>query len=183
MNVLLTSCGLETEKIKNVFLDMLCKNPQDAKALFIPTAAIDPDAIEVLPKCLNDLLKCGIKRENISVYDLHKAYDGKVSKAFDIIYICGGNAEYLLDRINEIGFNKKITEFIGDGGTVVGVSAGSIIFANNLENNLGLLPCCLDVHCENPEKPAKIKKDSKERINLGNEQGIVFEDDSIIIFE
>ena len=28
-------------------------------ALFIPTAAIDAGAIEVLPKCMNDLLKCG----------------------------------------------------------------------------------------------------------------------------
>ena len=41
MNVLLASCGSET------------------------------DAIEVLPKCLNDLLKCGIAKENIFVYDLH----------------------------------------------------------------------------------------------------------------
>ena len=66
MNVLLTSCGLETPAITDAFLRMLPKSPADTRALFIPTAACNPDAIEVLPKCLNDLLKCGIPRENIT---------------------------------------------------------------------------------------------------------------------
>ena len=56
MRVMLTSCGLETEQIKKHFLGMLGKEPADTKALFIPTAAINADAIEVLPKCMNDLL-------------------------------------------------------------------------------------------------------------------------------
>ena len=60
MRVMLTSCGLETQKIKDCFLTMLGKEGAKAKALFIPTAAIDADAIEVLPKCMNDLLKCGM---------------------------------------------------------------------------------------------------------------------------
>jgi hypothetical protein len=46
--------------------------PQETKALFIPTAAINVGAIGVLPKCMNDLLKCGIREENITVYDLHQ---------------------------------------------------------------------------------------------------------------
>ena len=68
MRVMLTSCGLETEQIKEHFLGMLGKEPADTKALFIPTAAINADAIEVLPKCMNDLLKCGIPKDNISVF-------------------------------------------------------------------------------------------------------------------
>ena len=47
MRVMLTSCGLETQKIKDCFLTMLGKEWAKAKALFIPTAAIDADAIEV----------------------------------------------------------------------------------------------------------------------------------------
>ena len=72
MRLMLTSCGLETERIKKHFLKMLGKEPADTKALFIPTAAIDADAIEVLPKCMNDLLKCGIPKGNIRVFDLHQ---------------------------------------------------------------------------------------------------------------
>lgn len=63
MKVLLTSCGLETENITNKFIDMLGKNTAEARAIFIPTAAVDADAVGVLPKCMNDLLKCGIKRK------------------------------------------------------------------------------------------------------------------------
>lgn len=55
--VLLTSAGLETEEIKEYFVKMLGKDMSAVKALFIPTAAIDAGAIEVLPKCMNDLLK------------------------------------------------------------------------------------------------------------------------------
>ena len=43
MRVMLTSCGLETEKITAEFLEMLGKPAAGAKALFIPTAAIDAD--------------------------------------------------------------------------------------------------------------------------------------------
>ena len=53
MRVMLTSCGLETKKIEESFLEFLGKVPEQANALFIPTATIDADAIEVLPKCMN----------------------------------------------------------------------------------------------------------------------------------
>ena len=52
MRVLLTSAGLETEEIKECFENMAGKDMSLVKALFIPTAAIDADAIEVLPKCI-----------------------------------------------------------------------------------------------------------------------------------
>lgn len=60
MRVLLTSAGLETEEIKEHFVSMIGKDMSLVRALFIPTAAIDAGAIEVLPKCMHDLLKCGI---------------------------------------------------------------------------------------------------------------------------
>lgn len=62
LNVLLTSCGLETPAITDCFLRMLPKAPEAVRAIFISTAANSSDAIEVLPKCLRDLLKCGTGR-------------------------------------------------------------------------------------------------------------------------
>lgn len=180
MKVLLTSCGLETENIKNKFIDMLGTDPAEAKAMFIPTAAVDADAICVLPECMNDLLKCGIKKENITVYDLHKPMTAEETNRYDIIYICGGNTEYLLERINEIGFGTCIKEFISDNRSVIGVSAGSIIFANNLKNNLGLLKRCLNVHCDDSqcETAGVIDIEAVSPVMLGNRQGIVFESES-----
>lgn len=183
MNVLLTSCGFETKIIEQEFLKMLHKAPSQIKAIFIPTAAISPDAIEVLPKCLNDLLKCGIVRENIFVYDLHDTLD--VSQVYDVIYLCGGDPTYLLRRIREQGFDEKLKSFIECGGVVVGVSAGSMIFADDMPNNLGLLKCALDVHCSKDacEKAGKYSLNRTERIRLGNEQAIVFEKDCFSIIE
>ena len=148
MRVMLTSCGLETEQIKKHFLGMLGKEPADTKALFIPTAAINADAIEVLPKCMNDLLKCGIPKDNISVFDLHRNMPIDELKTFDVVYLTGGWTSYLLERINDTGFRNTLLDYIRDGGFVIGVSAGSIVFANNLPGNLELLDTKLDVHCE-----------------------------------
>lgn len=98
MNVILTSCGLETQRIEKLFTDMLPKSPSETKAIFIPTAANSPDAIDVLSKCLNDLVKCGIKRDNIFVYDLHDAIENNIINNHDVIYLCGGSPDYLLRR-------------------------------------------------------------------------------------
>lgn len=185
MNVLLTSCGLETKVIESAFMNMLAKAPSETKAMFIPTAAISPDAIEVLPKCLNDLLKCGINKDNIFVCDLHDRIESELLQTYDVIYLCGGDPGYLLRRINEQGFNKKLHTFISQGGIVVGVSAGSMIFAGNMPDNLGLLQCALDVHCsdEDCEKAGHYQKDRTERIKLGNKQALLFKDNEIIIVE
>ena len=84
MRVMLTSCGLETKQIEEEFLKMLGKEPAETKALFIPTAAIDADAIEVLPECMRDLLKCGIPKENIRVFDLHRNMPVDELKTYDV---------------------------------------------------------------------------------------------------
>lgn len=185
MKVLLTSCGLETKKIEKAFTDLLNKHPSEVRAMFIPTAANSPDAIDVLPKCLNDLLKCGIKRENIYVYDLHDTMEGKLNETYDVIYLCGGSSDYLLRRINECGFRDKLLEYIQCDGIVIGVSAGSIVFANNIPHNLDLLHCVLEVHCsdETCDAAGPYRFDRKARVKLGNRQAIVFSEEEMIIIE
>ena len=185
MRVLLTSCGLETKAIEQAFLKMLNKEPSHIKAMFIPTAAITPDAIEVLPKCLDDLLKCGIAKENIFVYDLHDALNVGISDEYDVVYLCGGDPHYLLRRIHEAHFDKELESFIEHEGVVVGVSAGSMIFADDMPDNLGLLRCALDVHCSKDtcDKAGQYSLSRTERIRLGNEQAIVFEKECFSIIE
>ncbi len=93
--------------------------------------------------------------------------------------------DYLLKRINENTFRKQLLEFISLGKIVIGVSAGSMIFANDMPNNLGLLKCGLDVHCNDEirEKAGRYVKQRLERIKLGNTQAVYFEGDDIIVFE
>ena len=173
MRVLLTSAGLETEEIKECFINMAAKKMALVKALFIPTAAIDAGAIEVLPKCMNDLLKCGILDKNINVYDLHAGMEIEELQQYDVVYLCGGNTHYLLERINDTKFNKSLMEYINSNGLVIGVSAGSLIFSNNLCNNLGLIDTKLDVHCITGERKGKLAYPLKSHVRLTNTCALV----------
>lgn len=176
MRVLLTSAGLETEEIKECFEDMAGKDMSLVKALFIPTAAIDADAIEVLPKCMNDLLKCGILDKNIKVYDLHTGMELEELQQYDVVYLCGGSTHYLLERINATGFCQSLMEYINGDGLVIGVSAGSLIFSNNLENNLGLIDTKLDVHCITGERRGRLSYPFKNNVRLTNTCALVIRD-------
>lgn len=173
MRVLLTSAGLETEEIKECFVDMIGKDMSLVKALFIPTAAIDAGAIEVLPKCMNDLLKCGVQNKNIKVYDLHAGMEIGELRQYDVVYLCGGDTIYLLERINATGFNTILMEYIQSNGMVIGVSAGSLIFSNNLSGNLGLINTKLDVHCAEGEKRGKVAYPLKDNVRLTNTCALV----------
>lgn len=176
MRVLLTSAGLETEEIRKCFMDMINKDMSLVQALFIPTAAVNADAIEVLPKCMNDLLKCGIPKENITVYDLHTGMDIEKLLKYDAVYLCGGDTCYLLERINDTRFHGTLMEYIRSNGVVMGVSAGSLIFCNNLPHNLGLLDTKLDVHCAEGEKAGKLAYPVKDHVRLTNTCALVIRD-------
>lgn len=176
MRVLLTSAGLETEEIQKCFMDMINKDMSVVKALFIPTAAINAGAIEVLPKCMNDLLKCGIQDKNIKVYDLHAGMKREELQQYDVVYLCGGSPHYLLERVNETGFHETLMEYIQADGCVIGVSAGSLIFSNNMSDNLGLIDTKLSVHCEEGEKRGKVAYPIKENVWLTNTCALVIRD-------
>ena len=87
--ILLTSAGFENPNIQRCFLELLGKPPAEARALFIPTAAIDEDAKAVLPKCRGDLLGAGILPEHITDFDLDRPMDPDELSAYDAVYFCG----------------------------------------------------------------------------------------------
>ena len=176
MRVMLTSCGVETENIKRHFLEMLGKEPGRAKALFIPTAAIDADAIAVLPECMNDLLKCGIPAQNVTVFDLHENMPLQELKKYDVVYLCGGTTSYLLSRINDTGFCETLMSYIKEDGFVIGVSAGSLIFANDLPDHLELVDAEMDVHCDKGTEPGRVSFPVKEQIRLTNTGAMIIRD-------
>ncbi len=176
MKVLLTSAGFENKRIEETFLALTGKEPEDIKAVFIPAAAIDPDAIEVLPKCLHDLLDCGIPKDNIRVYDLHADMSREELMGYDAVYVCGGNTEYLLERINEKGFRNTLLMFIKQGGVYVGVSAGSLAAAGNLKGSLGILECPVRVHCEKGMEAGPADVENCGEIRIDNRQAILVSD-------
>ena len=172
MKVLLTSAGFENCMISKVFLNQINKDPKDIKVVFIPTAADSADSIAMLPKCMNDLLNIGINKENVYVYDLHYKMKFSFLSNYDAVYVCGGNTDYLIQRINKSGFRKELLKYITKNGVYIGVSAGSCIMANNVEKSLGLINKTINVHCDNGETPGPLNKDMKP-IYLTNKQAIL----------
>lgn len=183
MNLLLTSAGFETEALQNCFLSLIKKVPKDIHVIFVPTAAVNPGAIAVLPKCMNDLLKLDIPPENIFVYDMHKSLQIEEMQKYDAIYFCGGDTQYLLNRINELNFGCNLRKFIDHGGVFVGVSAGSIIAASNLPHNLGYVPCRISVHRDIGSPPGDIDVKDSPLIKLSNSQALLVTDASYTVIE
>lgn len=179
MRLMLSSAGLGNEVIQICFLNLLGKNVKDVRPLFIPTAAVNPGAIAVLPKCMNDLLKCGIPEGNVTVFDLHRGMEPEELRRFDLVYLCGGSTQYLLERINATGFRESLLGYIRENGLVLGVSAGSIIFANNLPDNLGLLNAKLDVHCQTGDQPGPLPP--KPHIQLTNDCALMLDGEQITV--
>lgn len=119
--LLLTSAGFENPKIRLKFLELVGKDPEEIKVLFIPTAAQTKEEKYYANESKKEILELGIK--DIIEYNL----EGETPKEFDAIYVCGGNTFYLLDKVRKSGFDKRVIEFIDKGKVYVGVSAGSII--------------------------------------------------------
>jgi peptidase E len=181
--MILTANGFENKNIGKIFLEFINKEPENIRAVFVPTAAIYSGAIEVLPGCINDLLGLGILDKNIFVYDLHYKMEYDELSTYDAIYFCGGSPQYLLKRINDTGFNKSIKCFIENGGIYIGVSAGSIVTANNLSENLGYLNCKLDVHGNEGINIGIFNPENCSDIKLPDNRAIIIKDNTYEVIE
>ncbi len=181
--LLLTSAGFENKRLEKWFLKLAEKPPQNIRALFIPTAAIFPDAIAVLPKCLNDLLYAGVLPENISVFDLHRNMPYEELSAFDAVYVCGGDTKYLLNRINNTRFCEPLRQFAENGGVYVGASAGSLVVAGNLPDNLGFVKATLSVHQQAGTKPGAVSATEAGHYDLTDRQALLLHGETCEIVE
>ncbi|MDD4494500.1 MAG: Type 1 glutamine amidotransferase-like domain-containing protein [Eubacteriales bacterium] len=200
--LLLTSTGFSNKNFKNLFLKQIPKDAQKIKVIFIPTAAIFDDAREVLPGCMQDLTDVGILPENIFIYHLgylmskdhpRTYHAGQTNiphmfrllsihemKEYNAVYFCGGDPAHLLNEINRTGFNDILKSAVETGLFYIGASAGSIVAAGNIPNNLGYLENELHVHCETGTRCGELPP---QKIYLTDSQAIWIEGDNIEIIE
>ena len=64
-------------------------------------------------------------------------------------------------------------DYIHANGILIGVSAGRLIFTDNLAGNLGLIGTRLDVHCPDGEAKDKVGYPLKDHIRLTNTCALV----------
>ena len=183
MKALLTSAGFAGDALTTRFLAMTEKKAVDVRVVFVPTAAITPDAIAMLPKCMNDLLSAGIPKENVTVYDLHRAMRWAELRAYDAIYFCGGDAEYLMRRINDSGFRNRLLRFIRSNGVYVGVSAGSCVAAGNVRRGLKFLAATIHVHQEKGSRAGLLATEGRDPVYLTDKQAIIIDGERCEIAE
>jgi hypothetical protein len=164
-NVLLTDSGWyssferfdESTVYQNIirwFRQMLGKPAEQAKVLFIPTAANSDKFRPAAGACFAELLSAGILPNNVHVYDINGTLTLEQAMTYDIVYITGGDTGYLLRRIKETGFDKILKKMVYANKVYVGASAGSLIAAPNIGNpynketaGLCLINAYLSFHC------------------------------------
>jgi dipeptidase E len=131
--LLLTSTGLVTKNITNQFLQIIDKPVSQIKIIFVPTASRSEEELKYVQESKKELLDLGIPENNIKTLNLDKPVSFEEVKDFDVIYVCGGNTFYLLEKVRETGFDKVIIEFAKTDKLYFGVSAGSILVCPNID--------------------------------------------------
>ncbi|MDP2874438.1 MAG: Type 1 glutamine amidotransferase-like domain-containing protein [bacterium] len=124
MKLLLTSTGLSTKNITDVFLAELKKDPSDCRVLMIAYAISDEERVYV-EDSKREMVQLGFKE--IKLLNLHNQINIKALTDFDVIYVCGGNTFSILDQIRRHGLDSLIVNLVKNGSFYVGVSAGSIL--------------------------------------------------------
>lgn len=198
-HLLLTSSGL-SDSMNKIFFDIIGKSPKDLKILYIPTAGIETDgAREGFAVCLDELTNMGICYENILLYNLElllskdykRTYSSHIKspamvtrlltieelKTFDAIFVSGGDSAVLCREMVRTGLDSVIAKAINNGLVYVGISAGSMYAAGNLDDGLHIIPNPIIPHWKE-NKLVELPKGQKE-IPLADGQAVYIENDNI----
>jgi len=191
-SVLLTSAGffdfkgLPHTQIINKFAEMLGKPFNEARVLFIPTAATagypEIDESEHIQASMDELLMLGVLSENIVTYDIDGSLSLQEAMEFDVTFFIGGAPDLLAERVQKTGFNEIILQMVHADKVYVGISAGSMLAMTDFYapvgiqcepsdfTGLGLIDAFFTVHCE----PGTVPRDDLPypHIPLTDEQAI-----------
>lgn len=128
MKLLLTSAGFLNKEVTETFLALLDKPAEKVHIVFIPTASRTYDEMKYVEESKQELVNLGINQITTLNLD-HEIKKGEINHA-NVIYVCGGNTFYLLNKIQQSGFDKLLNDY---NEIYVGVSAGSIVVGPNIE--------------------------------------------------
>ena len=188
----LTASGL-TEKTAEIFWKAVKKEPAKARAILVPSAAVENDAArEGIIVCMERLAHMGIPMRHILIYHLgyllsqgyartNSSYvqdipmplrlmDAEELLQYDMIVFCGGDARTLLHQVNRTGFAEPLKQAVESGLVYLGISAGSMIAAGNFPDGLGYLDNPLIPHAEKGSPYGEVRQ--KEPIALADGQAV-----------
>lgn len=171
MKILLTSSGFTTQTIIDRCARLVGKNPSDINMAVINEGYTVEhgdhswviDELSTLRRTFGGT----IELVNILALDIHKAR-GRIDLA-DMIYVVGGNTDYLMHVFGKTGFSKILPELLKNK-VYVGSSAGSMVIGNrvstdsyqkiysegetfSIDSYLGLVDIAIKPHLNSPEWP------------------------------
>ncbi len=183
MKVFLTSAGFDNENLISHFNTLVDKIDSKSRALFIPTALNTPKARKYVPVFMEDLYKIGFTDPCIDTYDLSEPFDDDEIIKYTVIFFCAGDPEYLLNKVNEMNFDKSLKCFFDNGGIYIGVSAGSDIVARNLQNNLGYLNVIIECHAKQASPIGILDTNETQVVKITDKHAIIINGDVITLVE
>lgn len=131
MRLLLTSNGLSSKRLGKEFIGLLEKRVQECKVLVIHTAQ-KPEHMVFVDGAGKEMSKQGILLPNINYANIVKEHPKITLSEYDVVYICGGNTYFILNRIRKTGLDDSLRKYVRSGGVYIGVSAGSIIVGQDI---------------------------------------------------
>ena len=136
MTLLLTSSGVP-ESLKDEFLKLIPKAPQDISVAYIITAAFGEEGDKSwLYKAKGQLRSFGISNiEDLDIRGKNKEELYSILSVKNIILVNGGNTFYLLRYIKESGFDIVIKDLINQDKLYIGISAGSYVACPTIEQS------------------------------------------------
>ena len=130
--LILSSQDFFNKNSKQVIIDNLNKPLNECRILFFPNqnAKITDIKNRVYHYWMRDL---GFELNNIYVFDYENT-DNFRKLDIDMVYVGGGNTFLTLDRLRKSGGDRLLVEYINQGVTYVGGSAGAHIVTKKIEH-------------------------------------------------
>ena len=168
----------------NEFVALLPFEPSGRTACYITTASWNADWTKYEIDAIKD---AGFQVKRINLAELSSNTVAKAFEGSDVIFVGGGNTFYLLQEVRRSGFDKLLGKKIQEGVPYVGVSAGAIILAPNIEcvkyaddpaaapnltsfDGLNLFPLVPFVHFDNPD----FKKYYRDILQYSQDNDVMF---------
>ena len=125
MKLILSSCDFGNPTSARFIIDNLCKPISDCKVLYFPNEKVTPEKIKSR-KYEARVAAFGFQKKNIHVANYFEPVPF-FNLDIDVIYISGGNTFGTMKLIRDSGFDKAIINYVQNGVTYIGVSAGAHI--------------------------------------------------------
>lgn len=117
----------------NKLPDLLVQSPSETKLAFISTAADPYQDKWFVEEDRQKLRQQGFQIKELTLVGKNPQQLEAELRDIQVIYVAGGNAFYLMQKVYESGFDQVLKKLLDKGVIYAGGSAGAVIAGSHLE--------------------------------------------------